>query len=146
VTFVGAAYAEQLWAPDVPQELHEQIERHAKEALERYYHLGQPLAMPRLVETYGRRAPRAAAVASTAVVNLKPRPSRRPGPGRTGFDPWCLTDPATREQWQRDAAASEAIETLRGLDPAPQRTLAVPAAIDAALARGDVDCATDESG
>lgn len=45
-----ADYAEQLWGDRISDALHEQIETYAKDAIERYYQLGQLLAMPQLVE------------------------------------------------------------------------------------------------
>ena len=134
-----ADYAERLWAQEVPVELHERIERSAKEAIERYYDLGQLLAMPELVDRYGQGA------AARAVATVR-APAARPAPGEPGFDPWCLTDPASREQWKRDPEAQEAIDALWAYDPDPRRTLAIQGEIEAALARGDVAYATDRSG
>lgn len=121
----AGGYADRLWAPDVPAPVHEEIERHVKAAVEGFYELGQLLAMPRLA-----LAPRP--VSATAAG------SSRPGPGRAGFDPWCLTDPATRSAWQRDPKAQKAITALWASDPDPQRTLAIQAEIDAARERGDL--------
>jgi hypothetical protein len=133
-----AQYAEALWSRDVSQELHEQIEQHAKRALEGYYHLGQFLAMPELLNgtMHGSLAP-AAAVAS---------PQPLPLPGQQGFDPWCLTDPISRSECKRDRAARRAIAALWDNDPNPRQTLAIQADIDAALARGDIDYAVDSRG
>lgn len=75
-----------------------------------------------------------------------PRQRTLPGPGEPGFDPWCLTDSATRETWKRDQKARATIATLWEYDPDPKRTLATQAEIDAALARGDVAYATNRSG
>lgn len=132
-----ADYASRLCSPLTSQEVHEQAERHAKDAVERYYHLGQLLAMPELIDAYDRRTRRS------------PDPGRtdaEPLPGTRGFDPWCLTDRSTRADWQRDPAAREAIESLWAFDPDPRRTLAIQAQIDAAVARGDVDLATERTG
>ena len=122
----AGGYADRLWAPDVPPALHEEIERHAKEAVASYYELGQLLAMPRL-------ALRPRAVPSTATGGV-----RRPGPGEQGFDPWCLTDPQTRPSWERDRQARQAIAALWANDPDPRKTLTIQADIDAAVERGDV--------
>lgn len=132
-----AAYAEQLWGGRIPPQLHEQIERHLKGALEGYYRLGQLLAMPELVDRLGRRA--------AAATDGKPR-RRLPRPGEAGFDPWCLTDPATRASWQRDAEARAAIEALWAHDPNPDRTLAIQEEIESGLARGDLAYATGPNG
>lgn len=134
-----AGYAEQLWAGSPPQSLHEQIERYAHEAVERYFHLGQLLAMPSLVDSFDQRG----------AVQARPTASagaRLPGPGEPGFDPWRLTDPASRAAWQRDPAARRAIQSLWAADPDPRRTLAIQVEIEAALARGDIAYATKPSG
>lgn len=123
----AADYAQQLWARDTSQELHEQIELHVKKAVEGFYLAGQMLAMPELVPAPHRRARSAPPI----------RPL--PGPGSAGFDPWCLTDPRTRRQWQSDAMARKAIDDLWRWDPDPRSTLDLQAVIDAALARGDVE-------
>ncbi|MDZ4878062.1 MAG: hypothetical protein CLLPBCKN_007497 [Chroococcidiopsis cubana SAG 39.79] len=102
-----AEYAEQLWAPNLPQEVHEQVEQHAKSALEQYYHLGQILAMPQLLDPSQTVETRASSPFSTSQRS-------RPLPGETGFDPWCLTDPAVRDDWQRPPETKEAIELLLG--------------------------------
>jgi hypothetical protein len=122
----SAGYADRLWAPTVPPALHEEIERHAKTAVEAFYELGQLLAMPRL--------------ATRPRPNVSPaaRSVRRPGPGEPAFDPWCLTDPGTRASWQQDPDAREAIAALWASDPDPDRTLGIQAAIDAAATQGDI--------
>jgi len=134
-----AEYAQGLWGRDVPQELHEQIERHVKVALEEYYHLGQYLAVPRLLDRPQPRADRPA----SAIAHERRRP---PGPGEPGFDPWCLTDPATHDAWKRDPQACETIALLWQYDPDPQRTLGLQEQIDAAYARGDLADATNRAG
>lgn len=134
-----AEYAERMYARDVPQELHEEIERHAKEALERFYQLGQLVAMPALAEA----APPATAPAPERAGAAR---GRLPLPGEPGFDPWCLTDPESRADWQRDRQAREAIGALWEYDPDPRRTVGIQQEIDEALARGDIDHATDRSG
>jgi hypothetical protein len=121
----AADYADRLWAPDVPSDIHEAIERHAKRAVERFYELGQLMAVPRLA-----LAPAVAPIPAAA--------SRLPGPGEPGFDPWCLTDPASRDRWQRDRTARQAIDTLWAADPDPSATLDMQAELDAAVARGDI--------
>ncbi|MBI2709764.1 MAG: hypothetical protein HYX34_08715 [Actinobacteria bacterium] len=129
----AASYADRLWAPEVPRGIHEEIERHAKRAVEAYYLLGQLYAMP-------------------AVALQRPEPTGMPGgsagppPGQPGFDPWVLTDPATREQWKRDRSAQQAIGTLWANDDDPRRTLSLQGEVDAAVARGDIAYALDRSG
>ena len=122
-----ADYVERLYSDVVSQSLHEQIERHAKDAVEGYYRLGQILAMPRLIEA--PTPPQTIGAASHPPTSA---------PGEPGFDPWCLTDPATRADWQRDPRARQAIEALWEQDPDPRRTLAIRGEIDAALSRGDI--------
>lgn len=136
-----AAYAERLLDGSMgrmSQQTHSEIERSAKYAMAQYYLLGQLLAMPSLLER-PRRSPSTAAAtpAGTSVLPL---------PGQPGFDPWRLTDPATRDQWRHDPKARRAIENLWRNDPDPRRTLEIQAEIDAALVRGDIGYATDRAG
>jgi hypothetical protein len=138
-------YAEQLWGDRVSAELHEKIEDHAKTAIECYYQLGQFLAMPQLLEQRASSQPArqpasqqlAAAAEMACVLAL---------PGRSGFDPWCITDPFTRAEWQRDPEAQESIEEMWKHDPAPDRTLAIQTQINQAMLRGDIAYATDNQG
>lgn len=124
-----ASYAEDLLTPQTPPQVHEQIERHIKDALEAYYQIGQFAMMPGLLLT-----------ASVTVSGTDPNDSATALslPGQPGFDPWCLTDPLARAQWQRDRTARRAIENLWRFDPDPRQTLAVQAEIDAARTRGDI--------
>ena len=122
----AASYADRLWAPDVPPNVHEAIESHSKLAVERFYEAGQFLCMPRLaLESPRQPAGR--------------RGRRLPGPGRRGFDPWCLTDPDTRSRWRADPEAGQAVEALWANDPEPDRTLGIQAEIEAAAQRGDIE-------
>jgi hypothetical protein len=59
-------------------------------------------------------------------------------PGGSRFDPWCLTDPATCDQWRADPAARRAIEAMWARDPDPFRTMTIHAEIQAALAAGTI--------
>jgi hypothetical protein len=86
--------------------LHELIENNLKRALELWYHAGQLAAMPQLLDSYRGLRP--------AV-----RPDMAALPGGARFDPWCLTDPATRARWQRDPRAVQAIGELWQWDPDP---------------------------
>lgn len=135
-----ARYAEDLWGGVHSAELHAQIEQHAKEAIERLYRLGQLLAMPDLIEAEMRRG----TATPTSVDGGQRRASAFPG--QRDFDPWQLTDPATREQWQQDARARAAIADLWANDPNPDRTLQIQSEIDAAFQRGDITYATDRFG
>ncbi|MBI2755363.1 MAG: hypothetical protein HYX52_01500 [Chloroflexi bacterium] len=133
------AYGERLWASNPPRTLHQQIEEHAHRAVERYYHLGQLLAAPILLDTYDPSRPNGGAALSGGGRRLA-------RPGEPGFDPWCLTDPVSRPQWESDPSARNAIRTLWQNDPAPARTLGLQEEIDAALQRGDIEYATGPRG
>lgn len=126
-------YAAALYQPGASKQVHEAIEEALHRALEAQFHLGQLAAMPSLLVTYNRRQPAAL-----------PDPSSLPGGPR--FDPWCLTDPATRDRWQRDPKARRAIDALWAYDPNPVATLTVQGQIDHALAMGDIAYATDAQG
>ncbi|WP_019501313.1 hypothetical protein [Pseudanabaena sp. PCC 6802] len=132
-----ADYAEQLWKPNLPQAVHPKVERYAKAALASYYHLGQILAMPQLLEHNPS--------ATTQLISTSNQ-LQRPLPGEVGFDPWCLTDPAARDEFQRNTEAKAAIATIWKYDPDPERTLEIQAAIDAALAQGAISYAKDRWG
>ena len=75
-------YAWRLSEGDPVRQLHAQIERHIKDALEGYYLAGQMLAMPELVRPANQPAPR-------DVPRSRPRRrrSRKPGHDRTGRPP-----------------------------------------------------------
>jgi len=130
-------YADRLWAAKPPQTLHEQIEQHARAAVELYYLAGQIMAMPSLARE--ARVSQASTHAGTA-----PKPLALPG--HPGFDQWALTDPRTRADWKRDPAARRAIQALWANDPDPRRTVALQNEVNAALTRGDVEYATTSSG
>lgn len=130
-----ADYAERLYSPTIPNDLHQQVERSIKAALAQYFRAGQMIAMPSIAETGRVRAARGTATATSL-----------PLPGEPGFDPWRLTDPDSRAMWQRDREARAAIDALWDLDPDPRRTLAIQAELEAALARGDIGYASGPSG
>lgn len=124
---LGAAveYAERLTASREPS-VHERAEQSLKRAVEGYYRLGQLLAAPELLHV-------------PAAAHDVPVPRNRAAlPGEPGFDPWVLTDPASRATWQRDPVAAQAIDTLWRYDPDPQATLRLQAEIDEALRTGRV--------
>lgn len=66
-------------------------------------------------------------------------------PGR-GFDVWCLTDPDLRLQLGGYHRAVRAIERVWNLDPDPERTLELHAAILKAFDAGSVGYAADGRG
>lgn len=128
----AADYAQRLYRPGCGRDVHERAEESVKRALGHAWRVGQLTAAPDLAER-----------------ELSPRvPVARvlPGPGEPGFDPWCLTDPEARPHWRADPRAREAIETLWELDPDPAATLALQGEIEASLAAGDLDYATDRRG
>jgi hypothetical protein len=109
-----------------PADVHTRAERSIKRAIEGFYYLGQVLADPQLLERSQ------VTVASVDAVG------GRILPGQPGFDPWVLTDPATRDHWRQDPRAMSAIATLWSSDPDPAATLAIQGEIDAAVAAGHV--------
>lgn len=121
----AARYADALLRPGASQELHQAIEDKLHGALESWFLLGQLAADPRLSEH---------TVRSERVVLADPLAL----PGGPNFDPWCLTDPASRARWQADARAVRALELLWAYDPDPAATLTIQAEIDVALAAGDI--------
>jgi hypothetical protein len=104
-------YAQRLADTPAGQRLHELIEAHLKRAVTVWFHLGQLAAMPVLIGQYRLQAGPARVDPQTL-------------PGASRFDPWCLTDPATRASWQADPKARRAIDALWAADPDPARTLA----------------------
>jgi len=74
-----AEYAESLWGKSLPQALHDKIEAHAKVALEGYYHLGQVLAMPQLLERSQSDHAATFVASSPDIAELPRRKSRRGG-------------------------------------------------------------------
>jgi hypothetical protein len=115
------SFGESLWSPGTTGEVHEKVENSLRRGIAAYYQLGQLLAMPGLLE---RPEITASPVNGT----------RLPLPGQPGFDPWCLTDPASRSVWQQDPAARRAIDMLWRYDPDPAATLGIQSQIDAAAA------------
>lgn len=110
-----ARYAEDLHGGAPSREMHERVEPHIKESIEHFYKLGQWIAMPSLAvdrRGSGTRGPAAA----TGVLAL---------PGEPGFDPWCMTDPRSVAEWQRDPEARRAIQQLWEADPDPRLTLGI---------------------
>ena len=126
----AADYAVGLWTGNPSQELHEKIESHIEAALEGYYLAGHMLALPELVP---------AGLPSPPPVRPVGAASPLAAPGSRGFDPWCLTDPGTRKQWQQDPRAGKAIDDLWRWDPEPRTTLEMQAEIDSAVARGAIE-------
>lgn len=129
----AAEYGQRMFTPPVPRAVHERVEDSLKRAVEGYFRVGQLLAHPRLLD---RPEVQVASVNAPAL----------PLPGQPGFDPWSLTDPDNRAQWQRDPAAQRAIDVLWRMDPNPAATLTIQAQIDAALAAGLIVAGVDGQG
>ncbi|MDX1933993.1 MAG: hypothetical protein SFU56_15440 [Capsulimonadales bacterium] len=139
-------YADRLWEGNPSEDLHERIEDHVKEAVERLYRLGQMLAMPDLLEEDRKLSQSRPVLRPLPTAVVGPPVHGLPGPGEIGFDPWCLTDSDRRTRLQGDPEARVAIGRLWKMDPDPQRTLAILAEIRAAFARGDIGYAMHPDG
>ncbi|GGK92160.1 hypothetical protein [Deinococcus radiotolerans] len=124
-----AEYAERMYTPGASQALHEQVEEHAKKAVEGLYHAGQVLSYPALIKA--RRAPDRTAAAA-------PRPAHVALPGESGFDPWVMTDPVAAPTLRHDPRARQVITEMWALDPSPRDSVALWQDIQAAIDRGDV--------
>jgi hypothetical protein len=107
------------------------------EALDRAYQIGQLLAVPSLLDRPST-PPDAAPERSTSVQFFLP--------GDAGFDPWCLTDPASRRRLAGSTAAATDLDAFWAADPDPAKTLALQAQIVAAVGRGDADYLPDGDG
>lgn len=129
-----ADYVRGLYAPNASQALHERVEEHAKTAVELYYRLGQLLSMPSLLWH------------SPTVPGREASTWRPPLPSTANFDPWLMTDPDSRAALRGNPRAARAIEEMWRFDPAPDRTLALFAEIEAARERGDIAYATYPNG
>ena len=123
-----ADYLDRLWTREPGPDLRGTLSSTLTGGLDDAYRLGQVLAVPELLE------------------ELHDQPVRRPRegaqlrlPGEPGFDLWCLTDPMERKRMERDGTFWEHLEAMWQADPHPERTLAIKAEIDAALASGAVD-------
>lgn len=129
----AADYAVALRGSAPGHQLHELIEAHLKRALTIWFHIGQLAAMPDLIEGY-------------RTVAAPPMVDPQTLPGGTRFDPWCLTDPGSRPQWQADPRARNAIMALWANDPDPAATLALHADVEAALDQGRIAVVKGRSG
>ncbi len=121
----AAEYLDKLWTHDPGPELRATLGVTLTDGLDRAYQLGQVLAVPDLLEE----------------IHAQAAPERSSGPqlrlpGEPGFDPWCLTDPTERAHMADDGVYREHIDAMWQADPHPERTLAIRAEIDAALASG----------
>lgn len=131
-----ARYAAELHGADPAPAVQARVEPYAREAIERFYQLGQLVADPPLATGAAVPAP-APAPATAGTGGIVPLL-----PSNPGFDEWTLTDPLVRAQLRRDRRAREAIHHLWRTDPDPARTLGIYADIFAALQQGDVVYAT----
>jgi hypothetical protein len=97
--------------------------------IERYYLVGQLVAMPHVTN---KPIPKATRPTPPHVPRVLPRP------GQKGFDPWCLSDPRVVKSLKKIRAAQTAITEMWAADPDPSKTLAIRSDIDAGLYRDDI--------
>ncbi|HEU0299895.1 MAG TPA: hypothetical protein VFR37_10580 [Longimicrobium sp.] len=131
-----ARYATALQGITPGRALARRLAPYAQDAIELFYELGQLIADPTLAteqETAGRID--AAGAVEAGVL-----------PGRPGFDIWCLTDPDARLVLENESEARGSLRRMWRKDPAPARTLAIQADIQAALDRGTVEYARSGRG
>ncbi|HST60457.1 MAG TPA: hypothetical protein VLK84_17285 [Longimicrobium sp.] len=134
-----ARYAAELHGAAPSPDVRGRVEPYMREALERFYELGQLIADPALA----RGGLSAAPVAPPA--GNPPEGDRPLLPSDPGFDKLVLTAPAARNWLRTNGEARVSIDRFWRQDPDPAATLAIHAEIEAALARGDVAYATNPS-
>ncbi|MCT9933738.1 hypothetical protein N5079_26340 [Planotetraspora sp. A-T 1434] len=125
----AADYATNMYSPRAEARLHELIEERLRHALEAYHHLGQLVAMPSLLKTYGKPG-------TSGSAGFGESRKKLPRPGQAGFDPWCLTQPRSVSRWKNDLRARESITEMWRHDPNPAQTLRFQEDINACLERG----------
>ncbi|MBV9935779.1 MAG: hypothetical protein JO367_15895 [Actinobacteria bacterium] len=125
----AADYAGHLGGPTELERVQSEIEGQVCCAVDRYYLVGQLVAMPRLALQPLPHLQR---------TRHPGRPTPFPAPGDEGFDPWCITDPRVRGRLKKIQAARDLLSRLWAADPDPVRTLAIKAEIDGALFRDDI--------
>ncbi|EYB69814.1 hypothetical protein DEIPH_ctg001orf0025 [Deinococcus phoenicis] len=123
-----AAYVSGMYTPGASPALHEQIEDHAKRALEGLYRVGQLISYPALLTDAGRGAAR-----GEPGQNRLPR---TPLPGEKGFDPWAMTAPHSVASLRRNPDARRVIEEMWALDPEPAASVALWDDLRRALSSG----------
>lgn len=126
---VKARYAADMAMPNASDVLHEQIETHAKQAIESLYRAGQILGNPQLLEP----------TPSSTVPALSSRHAVLPG--QPEFDPWLMTAPDSVDSLKRNAEATRVIEEMWALDPDPATTLALWAELQKAVKLGSAKIA-----
>lgn len=131
-----ANYTANMYVPDASLALHEQIEEHAKRAIEDLYRVGQLISYPALLVEGGRAA------TSPGKTKLK----RTPLPGEPGFDPWVMTDPEHVAQLQRNKNAQRVIGEMWDLDPDPAASVALWDDIRRAVDTGAAVLAKNKAG
>lgn len=134
-----AAYVSGMYRPGASLALHEQIEEQAKGAIEGLYRVGQLISYPALLV----EGPRAA---SPKQARGKGPFLRTPLPGQTGFDPWAMTDPNSRNVLRRDANAQRVIDEMWALDPDPVATVGLWDEIRRAVETGGAKTAQTNQG
>lgn len=113
-----ADYVSGMYAPGASLALHEQIEAHAKQAIEELYRVGQLISYPALL-TGGDRA------ASPDGTQGKGPFPRTPLPGEPGFDRWAMTDPNSLASLRENPDARRVIDEMWALDPDPAASVAL---------------------
>lgn len=122
-------------------EPHLRILAGTRTALELFHELGQLVADPWLAPGLPADAPVAAHPTATRYNGvyvpslIPPHLSVRPlpGPGKPGFDPWCLSDPLARERLSKSGDARQALQRMWEMDLHPDITLALHAELQTAL-------------
>ncbi|MBB5234321.1 hypothetical protein [Deinococcus budaensis] len=107
-----ANYVSGMYTPGASVTLHEQIEAHAKQAIEGLYRVGQLISYPALLVD-GDRA------ASPRKARGKGPFLRTPLPGEPGFDRWAMTDPNNVASLRKNPDAQRVIDEMWALDPDP---------------------------
>jgi hypothetical protein len=113
------------------------VQPYVREAIERFYELGQLIADPTLAGGGPAVATGLLSVGSPA------DPDRPLLPSDPGFDKLILTAPAARDWLRTNGEARVSIDRFWRQDPDPAATLAIHAEIEAALAWGEVAYATN---
>ncbi|GBF04657.1 hypothetical protein DAERI_020254 [Deinococcus aerius] len=132
-----ANYASGMYRPGASLALHEQIEEHAKGAIEGLYRVGQLIGYPALLTEGGRSAsPRKgeAPLLHTAL------------PGEPGFDRWAMTDPNSVAFLRKDPDAGRVIDEMWALDPDPAASVALWHEIRRAVETGGAVVAKNAQG
>lgn len=142
-----ARYAAELHGADATPDVRVRVEQHAREAIERFFTLGQLIADPALVPVPGQPEPALPAAAKSTRTKSPSSGAKSPALlDEPGFDIWCLTDENARAALKHDPKAEATLRRLWARDPDRAATVALQADIQSALERGDVEYATVHTG